>query len=102
MGARKSLTDISNSVRNEVHSRDGHRCVYCGRTDKPIELAHFIGRAQGGLGTSYNLVSLCVDCHDDYDGDKRNEMRPYFEEYLKSCYSDWNENKLIYQKEYGK
>lgn len=102
MGARKSFTDISNSVRNEVHIRDGHRCVYCGRTDKPIELAHFIGRAQGGLGISHNLVSLCMDCHDDYDGDKRNEMRPYLEEYLKSLYSGWNENDLIYQKEYSK
>ncbi len=99
---RKSCTDIDSKSRNEVHERDGFRCVYCGKTNKPIELAHFIGRAQGGLGMPHNLVSLCIGCHHDYDGEKRNEIRPYLEEYLKSCYSGWNENELIYQKEYNK
>ena len=28
----------------------------------------------------------------------REEMQEYFREYLKSCYKDWNESKLTYDK----
>lgn len=96
---RKASTDIDNKSRNEVHKRDGLCCVYCGKTNQPIELAHYISRAHGGLGIPENLVSLCIFCHDDYDGELREEIRPFLKEYLKSCYTEWDEKKLIYQKE---
>ncbi len=99
MSERKNHTDISVKARTAVHSRDGGRCVYCGRTDKPIELAHFISRARGGLGIPQNLVSLCIDCHYDYDGSKHSEMLPYLERYLKSKYSNWDDCILIFKKE---
>jgi len=99
MSERKNHTDISVKARKAVHIRDGGRCVYCGRTDKPIELAHFISRARGGLGIPQNLVSLCIDCHYDYDGSKHREMRPYLEWYLKSKYSNWDDCILIFKKE---
>lgn len=98
-GKRKSYTDIDSKSRNDVHERDGFRCVYCGKTNQPIELAHYISRAHGGLGIPENLVSLCIFCHDDYDGDKREEIRPFLQNYLKSFYPEWSEEKLIYQKE---
>lgn len=97
-GGRKASTDIDGKSRKEVHERDGLRCVYCGKTNQPIELAHYISRARGGLGVPENLVSLCIFCHDGYEGERREEIRPFLREYLKSCYPNWNEDKLIYQK----
>lgn len=98
MSERKKNTDISSRSRKEVHERDGIRCVYCGRTDKPIELAHYISRAQGGKGVPQNLLSLCTDCHRRYDGAERNDMRDFLRDYLKAHYPDWNEQEQIFRK----
>lgn len=98
MSERKKNTDIDGKSRLEVHERDGFRCVYCGRTNKPIELAHYISRAHGGKGVPRNLVTLCIDCHRRFDGNGRSEMREYIEDYLKSIYPDWNEQEQIYRK----
>lgn len=99
MSNRQKKTDIDSRTRQEVHRRDGYRCVYCGRTDKPIELAHYISRSQGGLGVPQNLISLCIDCHRYYDGNYRNDMKGFFTEYLKSAYADWSEDKIIFTKD---
>jgi len=99
MNNRTKQTDIDAKSRAAVHERDGYQCVYCGRIDKMIELAHYIGRAQGGLGIPQNLISLCVDCHRDYDGVGRRDMRDYLENYLRAAYQDWDENDLVYRKE---
>ncbi|GHU51701.1 hypothetical protein AGMMS49975_05980 [Clostridia bacterium] len=99
MSDRRKSTDISTKSRIAVHDRDGYSCVYCGRSDWGIELAHYISRAQGGLGIPQNLVSLCVKCHREYDGAERNEIKPFLENYLMSAYPDWNESKLYYRKE---
>lgn len=98
MSERKKNTDIDSQSRREVHERDGFRCVYCGRTDKPIELAHFISRSRGGKGVPQNLVSLCIDCHRLFDGTGRGEMREFIEDYFKAHYSDWNDQDQIYRK----
>lgn len=98
MGKRKKNTDIDNRSRNEVHERDRRRCVYCGRTNKPIELAHFISRAKGGKGIPQNLLSLCIDCHRKFDGEYRQEMREFLESYLISAYPRWNEEEITYRK----
>ncbi len=98
MSRMKANTDIDNRSRQEVHERDGRRCIYCGRTDKPIELAHFVSRSHGGKGVPRNLVSLCIDCHRRFDGTGRNDMREYIEGYLKSHYPDWVEQEQIYRK----
>lgn len=98
MGERKKYTDIDAQSRREVLKRDGKRCVYCGRIDKPIELAHFIGRAQGGMGIPTNLLCLCVDCHKEYDGAGRNEMKDFLEGYLQSNYDDWDEREQFFRK----
>lgn len=99
MSERKKKTDIDSRSRSEVHKRDGYRCVYCGRTDKPIELAHFVSRARGGRGVPRNLLSLCIDCHRSFDGAGRNKMKLFLEDYFKSFYPNWNENDQIYRKE---
>ena len=96
MSERKKNTDIDSRSRQEVHERDGFRCVYCGRMDKPIELANYISRAHGGKGVPRNLVSLCIDCHRLFDGTGRNDMREYIENYFKAHYSVWNELDQIF------
>ena len=80
-------------------------CVYCGAAS-PTDLtpvwsnAHFISRAQGGLGIERNGLTLCPRCHRQYDqSTKREEMRGYFREYLQDHYEDWEEDNLIYRKE---
>ena len=78
-------------------------CVFCGAA-APAELAwsnaHFISRAQLGLGTPENGLTLCPQCHHRYDQTTaRPEMRAYFREYLMEHYEDWSEDALIYRKE---
>lgn len=78
-------------------------CVFCG-APAPAPLAwsnaHYISRAQGGLGIAQNWLTLCPRCHNRYDQTTaRMEMRAYFREYLMGIYPGWNENDLIYRKE---
>lgn len=93
---RAKAVDIPHSVRLKVLERDRF-CVYCGRPGIPN--AHYIPRSQNGLGIEENILTLCFDCHRRYDQTtERPKMREFFKEYLKSKYSDWNEEKLIYKK----
>ena len=78
-------------------------CINCGRPtpDGGTEWsnAHYISRAQGGLGIEENILTLCPDCHHDYDQTtKREEMRAHFREYLMERYPGWDERKLVYRK----
>lgn len=95
---RKAKTAIS-----QRDSVDGWPCcVYCGRP-APAELAysnaHYISRAQGGLGIPENGLTLCPECHRKYDQSAaRDGMRAFFREYLSGIYPGWNEENLIYRK----
>lgn len=93
-------TEISMKVKKIVWERDNHKCIYC---DKWVDVyyanSHFIKRGQLGKGIEENVVTACPDCHYLYDfGTNSQEMINYTKEYLKSKYSDWNEEKLIYKK----
>jgi len=100
MTKRKQATDISAYERLRVHKRDGRRCAYCGRTDKPVELAHYISRTQGGRGIAENLVSLCRECHSKYDGAEREKIGKYLKVYLRSRHGEkWSETDLVYRKD---
>jgi hypothetical protein len=60
-----------------------------------------VGRAQGGLGIPENLVTLCKNCHMEYDnGDYREIHGKSIHDYLKSWYPKHDETKLTYDK-YG-
>lgn len=95
---RKAKVAIS-----ERDSIDGWPCcVYCGLAS-PAPLAwsnaHFISRAQGGLGIPENGLTLCPECHRRYDqSTDRKQMREFFREYLRSVYPYWLEDDLIYRK----
>ena len=95
---RKAKTAIS-----ERDSIDGWPCcVFCGAA-APAPLAwsnaHYISRAQGGLGIPENGLTLCPACHRRYDQTTaREEMRGYFREYLNDHHEHWSEEALIYRK----
>ena len=95
---RKAKTAIS-----ERDSVDGWPCcVFCGAA-APAPLAwsnaHYISRAQGGLGIPENGLTLCPVCHRRYDQTTaREEMRGYFREYLNEHHEHWSEEALIYRK----
>lgn len=96
MNRRTKALDIPQKVKRVVLDRDEY-CVWCGRQGAPN--AHYISRAQGGLGIEENILTLCTECHRRYDqSTDRAMMREYFREYLMSKYPEWDERKLVYRK----
>lgn len=97
---RSKATDISQKVKNKVWERDNHCCILCG-SPYAMPNAHYISRANGGLGIEQNIVTLCHDCHSKFDnGDKdtRTALGYKIESYLISCYKYWNVQDLYYKK----
>lgn len=98
MHKRTKALSISKRVKDVVWERDGGCCVLCGNP-RAQPNAHYISRAQGGLGIERNIVTLCLNCHRRYDQTAdRAEIRLDLREYLESKYPDWDESQLIYQK----
>ena len=108
MTDRTTALAIPRQVKDQVSRRDSVQCwpccILCGRTapiSNPLAFscAHYISRAQGGLGIEENILTLCPTCHREYDGERRQELRPILERYLREHYPGWDENKLYYSKE---
>ena len=109
MHKRTKALDFSRKVKEAIAQRDSFDgytcCVNCGRPAPPENLtawsnAHFISRAQGGLGIEENGLTLCPDCHRRYDQTtERESLREYFREYLEDHYPGWDEDRLCYKKE---
>lgn len=98
-------------VKEEIAERDSVDgwpcCVMCGAAAPPspngISIAwsnaHFISRAQGGLGVTENGLTLCPKCHRRYDQTTdRKAIREYLRGYLESKHADWDEGDLYYEK----
>ena len=101
--------DFDSDAKRAIATRDSFEdwpcCISCGRPapqEKPTAFsnAHFISRAQGGLGIPENGLTLCPECHRKYDQTTaRKEMREFFAGYLRSKYQDWDESKLYYRRD---
>ena len=98
--------DLDRKAKQAISERDSYDgwpcCVRCGAA-APGPLAwsnaHFISRAQGGLGIPENGLTLCPRCHREYDQTTQREtLREFFREYLKQKYPNWEETKLYYRK----
>lgn len=95
---RSKACDIPQKIKKRVWERDGGRCIICGSRNA-LPSAHYISRAQGGLGIEENIVTLCFNCHREYDNtDKRSGFRKYIEKYLRTIYKDWSEEKLYFRR----
>lgn len=89
--------DFTPAVKQSIYERDGGLCVLCGRPGAPN--AHYISRAQGGLGVEENGLTLCHACHMRYDQtEARAMLRVVFRKYLSGKYQGWNEENLVYKK----
>ena len=101
MSKRSKACDISQEVKMKVWERDHHHCIYCG-SPYAMPNAHYIARSHGGLGIEQNIVTLCQNCHHNYDNGRSKEeadcIRDKIELYLKHHYKDWNKEDLIYKK----
>lgn len=103
---RSKATDIPMSVKKAVFERDNGCCVICGNSYNIMPNAHYISRAKGGLGIEQNIFTACTrltknDCHYKFDNGTKEEkemLKTIVKKYLKSKYSDWNEDNLRYKK----
>ena len=98
---RTKALAIPQRVKRIVYDRDGGRCVWCGFPGLPE--AHYIPRSKSGLGVEENILTLCRACHWLYDrGGKvqREMMAEVFHYHFRQHYPDWDEDKLVYKKEY--
>lgn len=93
---RSQACDIPQKVKRKVWERDGCRCIICGAPGAPN--SHYIKRSQGGLGIEENIVTMCIYCHNAYDGVAYKRLEPQVRAYLKSKYPGWNPRKLIYRR----
>lgn len=90
-------TSIPMEVKRRVWARDKGRCIVCGAPGLPN--AHYIRRSQGGLGIEENIVTLCPQCHHDFDnGFRREEIGAWLSEYLDKWYPDFPDEKRVYTK----
>lgn len=98
MHRRTKALALTKAVKDAVWERDGHTCILCG-SPYAFPEAHYISRAQGGLGVEENVVTLCRSCHGRYDNSaERPYIRPRLAECLKGKYPGWDEENLIYRK----
>lgn len=96
---RSKACDITQATKKKVWERDGERCIVCG-SRYAMPNAHFIPRSRGGLGIEQNIVTLCQNCHYNYDHTtQREQFGEYIKNYLKGKYgAEWDEEKLTYKK----
>lgn len=99
---RSKACDIPPKVKRAVLERDGGLCVVCFRSGIPN--AHYIPRSLGGLGIEENIVTLCDDCHRDYDNgynkdiNLRKEYGEIIRAYLDKHYPDFPKDKRFYNR----
>lgn len=95
---RTNACDITQKVKKAVWQRDSECCIVCGNPNA-MPNAHYVPRSKGGLGIEQNVVTLCQQCHHDFDnGCKRQEYKIIIKDYLYGQYPDWSEDELYYKK----
>ena len=104
---RSKAAEFSTAERQAIYERD-RWCIFCKQGYEMGEgagsyhsYAHYISRAQGGLGIRKNGVYLCQYHHnmmDNGNNGKRAEMLEMVREYLMEQYDNWKEEDLVYSK----
>ena len=109
MRTRTRSLGITIAVKENVADRDSFEgfpcCLLCGlpapvNNRLAFSCAHYISRAQGGVGSEENILTLCPRCHYRYDQTPEREiLKPFLGRYLKEHYPGWDESKLFYKKQ---
>lgn len=95
---RTKALDITQKTKQLVWERDNQCCIYCG-TPNAMPNSHYIPRSKGGLGIEQNIVTLCIQCHFNYDQTTQREaMKKFIKKYLNEKYENWDEESLIYKR----
>lgn len=79
---RKSQRHIAQDISWKVFKRDGYKCRYCGRDNRPLTVDHLVTWEEGGPSIEENLVSCCRKCN------KTRGNTPYEEWLNSSRYSE--------------
>jgi hypothetical protein len=53
-------------LRRQILQRDGYTCQHCSSTNK-LEVHHIKPHHKGGADSPENLITLCEDCHIQFD-----------------------------------
>ena len=56
---------IEKPTKKFTYLRDDFRCRKCGKT-KALQLHHVLPQRLNGPDDSFNLITLCHDCHSDW------------------------------------
>lgn len=95
---RAKACNLTKKVRLTVWERDNHRCVLCGGLEA-MPNAHYISRANGGLGIEQNILTLCVGCHFELDqSPRRKELLERVRAYLERLYPGFTDEQRKYKK----
>lgn len=110
MQKRARKAEFDQKTRRIIEQRD-NGCIFCQmhyHMEKAFlldlnvfSIMHYIPRGQNGLGIEQNGAVGCHYHHtmmDNGNESRREEMLQLFQEYLMSCYDDWDESKLKYDK----
>lgn len=49
-------------TRRNILLRDGHKCLYCGATER-LTIDHVLPRSRGGENSWENLATACISCN---------------------------------------
>ena len=97
----KTRREFSEETRQLIKERDGG-CIFCkmgymvdDECGYYLQVMHYVGRAQGGLGVERNGAWGCAKHHAMLDNSgKHKQMKKMFAEYLKGLYPDWDPKEL--------
>lgn len=66
---RRDRAKTEKTAKAQAKRRDGYRCRFplcgCARVHRRLESAHVIDKSRGGPNKTSNLLTLCVDRHQD-------------------------------------
>jgi len=51
------------NVKEYLLEKFGHKCVYCGKTNIPLEVEHIVPKSRGGSDRVSNLTIACRECN---------------------------------------
>lgn len=86
------LYDSKESLKTTIRENSGVRCPYCGITESPFHVDHFLPRSKFPEFSIYahNLIAACASCNSRYKGDdfvvdgKRQFFNPYFDSFFEN------------------